>query len=111
MAFIFALSSVSEPPPLPEGSDKHLHALLYAGLGALLVRAWAGGLVGRRIRGTAVVAAVTIAALYGVSDEFHQWFVPPRAVEAGDVAADTIGAAVAALGLYAWSWLVTRRGI
>jgi hypothetical protein len=34
-----------------------------------------------------VLAAVAIAAVYGVSDEFHQWFVPPRTVEAADVAA------------------------
>jgi VanZ family protein len=111
MAFIFTLSSISQPPSLPEGSDKNLHALLYAGLGALLVRAWSGGLLGRRVTATAVTVAVTIAALYGISDEFHQWFVPPRTVEAADVAADTIGAAVAAAVLYAWSWLVNRRGI
>ena len=42
MAFIFALSSISHPPPLPGQSDKLLHGLLYGGLGALFARAVAG---------------------------------------------------------------------
>lgn len=111
MALIFGFSSISQPPALPEGADKNAHALLYAGLGALLVRARNGGLGRRRVTGAAVVAAITIATLYGISDEFHQWFVPPRAVEAADVAADAVGASVAAVSLYLWSWLTHRRGI
>ncbi len=43
MALIFALSSIPSPPITPAGTDKVLHALLYAGLGALLSRAIAGG--------------------------------------------------------------------
>src|SRR3954463_8185936 len=96
MAFIFGLSSVSHPPALPQGTDKDLHALLYSGLGILLIRALARG---RRagVTGRIVVAAVVIATLYGVTDEFHQYFVPPRQVEALDVMADGIGASAAAI--------------
>ena len=108
MGFIFALSSVSNTPAMPGGVDKDLHALLYAGLGVLLVRARAGGL-GREVTIPMVVWAVVVAAAYGVSDECHQWFVPPRQVEAADVLADTIGATLAASGLFAWS-RVTRAG-
>lgn len=110
MAMIFAFSSISQPPALPQGADKGAHALLYAGLGALLVRAWAGGLR-RAVMMSAVIAAILISALYGISDEVHQWFVPPRSVEAMDVVADTVGATAAAVGLYLWSWWVRPRGI
>jgi VanZ family protein len=104
MALIFGLSSLSQTPDLPGGSDKVLHGLLYAGLGGLLTRALAGGLR-RRVTVAAVAGAIVIAAAYGVSDEFHQWFVPPRQVESLDVLADTIGAACAAAIVYVWSRL------
>jgi VanZ family protein len=106
MAFIFGLSSISETPDLPGGSDKGLHAVLYAGLGFLLVRALAGGLL-RPITVAMALTATVIGGVYGISDEFHQHFVPPRQVEALDVVADTIGTAVAAFAVYGWS---RRRG-
>jgi VanZ family protein len=107
LAFIFFLSSLSNTPQLPEGSDKNLHALLYAGLGVLLVRAQAAG-IWRPVSWRMVVLTVVAAALYGVSDEFHQWFVPPRQVEVADVMADTIGAAIAATMLRVRSWWAHR---
>jgi len=102
MAFIFALSSISQTPALPGGTDKDLHALLYGGLGLLLVRALSGGW-DRPIALRTVFLTVLFCCVYGISDEFHQWFVPPRQVEAYDVVADTVGGAIAALGLYLWS--------
>jgi VanZ family protein len=108
MALIFLLSSISHPPTLPEGADKNLHALLYAGLGVLLVRALAGG-VHRRVLARSALIAVAIAAAYGVTDEFHQWFVPPRSVEGLDVVADTLGAALAASVLWVRSALAFRE--
>ena len=107
MAFIFALSSIADTPALPDGADKNLHALLYAGLGLLLVRAFAGGLW-QPVSLVSVGLTILVAALYGASDEFHQWFVPPRAVEAADVVADTIGAGVAAVAMYVRSRAVHR---
>ncbi len=110
LAFIFALSSVSHPPELPAGSDKQLHALLYSGLGVLLARALAGGLR-RRVTLSVAFAATLLAGLYGVSDEFHQYFVPPRQVETLDVVADTAGAAIAAFALHAWGIIRDRYGL
>ena len=107
MAFIFALSSVATFPAVPGGSDKPLHALLYAGLSVLLIRALAGGFH-RIVRPAMVLVTVVIAAAYGVSDEFHQSFVSSRHPDAMDVIADTIGAALAAGALFAWSRF-TRR--
>jgi VanZ family protein len=71
---------------------------LYAGLGALLVRALAGGWRWRVSLGIAT-AAVVIATGYGITDEMHQWFVPTRQMDLADVVADALGALVAAAGL------------
>jgi VanZ family protein len=110
MAVIFGLSSVSRTPAFVSGVDKYLHALLYGGLGALLVRALAGGW--RQPVSLAVVAtAIAVGAAYGVSDEFHQSFVPMRSVEAMDVVADTVGTALAALALYGWDIIRARHDL
>jgi VanZ family protein len=110
LALIFGLSSIANPPELPEGSDKDLHALLYSGLGLLLVRGLAGGF-DRPVRLTLVVIATVLSALYGVSDEIHQYFVPPRRVEVLDVVADTIGAGLGAVALFAWGIIRDRHGL
>ena len=103
MMLIFWLSSISTPPDLPSGvSDKGAHLLLYAGLGALLVRAHAGGWRRRVTLGIAATA-IAVATLYGISDEVHQYFVPPREVELRDILADAIGASLSAGALYVWS--------
>jgi len=107
MALIFGLSSISQTPAFVGGVDKYLHAALYSGLAVLIVRALAGGW-GRRVTIGIVVATIAIAAAYGVSDEFHQSFVPRRSVEAMDVVADTVGASVAAFALYAWDIIRSR---
>ncbi len=105
MALIFWLSSLTETPDLSAaGGDKSLHGLLYAGLGALLARAFAGG-VGRAVTPAIALSAMAIATIYGVSDEFHQWFVPNRQPDAFDVVADAIGAAAASGLLVLWSRL------
>jgi hypothetical protein len=99
MAVIFGFSSIPDLQALPGGmSDKSGHAIGYAILGALVLRALAGG----RLAGMSwprAVAAVLLAALYGVSDEFHQSFVPGRSSDARDVVADALGALAASLAL------------
>ena len=54
-------------------------------------------------------AAVVVATLYGISDEIHQYFVPPRQVEVRDILADALGASLAAGALYAWSCFADAR--
>ena len=101
MAAIFVLSSIPNPPTVPQpGSDKVLHFLLYGGLAVLIVRAVAGGF-DRPVTIRTVIVAVIVSALYGATDELHQHFVPPRQMDAWDLAADSVGAAASALALYA----------
>ncbi len=113
MALIFGLSSVAQPPELPgpgiEYFDKYVHVILYAGLSAWFIRARAGGW-SRRITLGAALTAVIFSTAYGVTDELHQYFVPPRQSDALDVAADAIGATLAAGLLYA-GIIRTRHGL
>lgn len=106
MAAIFWLSSLSSPPSPPGVSDKWQHAVAYAGLAVVALRATAGGRWGGVTR-AALAAAWLIAVLYGVSDEFHQAFTPGRTPDVMDVAADAIGALAGTGAIGAWS--IIRR--
>jgi VanZ family protein len=82
------LSSVPDVPGpswVPYG-DKIAHVALYAVLGATL--AWGRWSSGRRLSHVLLVLA---GLLYGVSDEWHQRFVPGRDPSAGDLLADFVG--------------------
>jgi VanZ family protein len=110
MALIFYASSLSELPSIASRtSDKLEHGLAYSGLAALMVRALAGGLRWPLAVRTAVLA-VALAAVYGASDEIHQYFVPHRTMDVYDLLADTTGAAAAAGALYAWGIIRARNG-
>jgi VanZ family protein len=106
MAGIFVASSISQPP-MPAGvSDVSLHAIAYFVLALLLIRALAEG----RWTGVTparVILAVIITVLYGLSDEWHQSFVPSRHADVRDVVADAIGACMAAVAV--WAWSIIRR--
>ena len=92
-ALVIFTASASPAPefPIPFWNfDKLLHLAEYALFGILL---------GRAIKGTRpdinlwklywLVAA--IALIYGISDEFHQAFVPGRTVSVWDALSDGIG--------------------
>ena len=99
---IFYLSAQPHPEEqlpsflLKEVSDKVLHLLEYAVLGALCYRAFRWGLNGQ-VAARALIIAIVAASLYGVTDEVHQLFVPFRESSWLDWLADTIGAAIGAL--------------
>jgi VanZ family protein len=100
---IFFGSSISNPPDvissmLKEVSDKVLHFCEYAILGALSYRACRHA-AGTWVAQYALMAAAAGCALYGLSDEIHQLFVPFREADALDLVADTAGGIVGA-----WSW-------
>ncbi len=96
---IFALSMQSKLP-IPEkaafpGLDKLLHATAFGAL-AFAFSFWFSDArwAAKPVKYIALVC--TAAALYGVSDEFHQYFVPGRDTSVYDWFADCTGAATAA---------------
>jgi VanZ family protein len=104
-ALIFALSSVSNVPALPiRVGDKVAHVVLYAGFGFLVTRALAGG-SGRQVTARAALAALAFCAVYGLSDEIHQLFVPRRMFDLTDLAADVAGGGLGSAAWWMWSTL------
>ncbi len=93
MALIFFLSGQSTLPDLtggwPEIQDIVGHFAAY-GVLALL---WRWALAGAGVRRAGLWAFVA-AVLYGISDEFHQSFVPGRHPDLFDILTDAAGAAV-----------------
>ena len=79
---------------IPFGAPDYVaHAINYAVLGVLLVWALAGG-QWRAITGSVIAAAVLLAVVFGIADEFHQSFIPGREATVKDVIADAVGASV-----------------
>jgi len=100
MALIFILSSGSLPAihvPFPH-PDKIAHFCVYGALAFLLGRAaqWSWGWSWKK----AACFAIIVSSVYGITDEWHQSYVPGRSVEVADWMADTIGAAVGQVVLY-----------
>ena len=106
LALIFALSSIRVvriPVVKFTMADKVLHAIEYAGLTAVLFRALRFTRRPWLYRWAALVA-LGLASLYGATDEVHQFYVG-RSADAGDWLADTIGAALMAAALLAYTEL------
>lgn len=94
MALIFVLSSMKIVTPAIEEfplQDKGVHFVEYGVLGFLCATASLRTWTDRGALRVAMVGAL-LAAAWGLSDEFHQAFVPGRAAEFGDLVADTLGA-------------------
>jgi VanZ family protein len=108
MALLFALSSTASPPSPAQVDDKLQHFIGYGGLGVVTLRATAGGAFTGITAGTAAAAWV-IASVYGVTDEYHQRFVPGRSADAADAVADAAGAATAIGVVWAFGIIVRSR--
>jgi VanZ family protein len=106
MAILFQLSSHPALPGSTLTPDWVQHAVAYAGLAAVTLRATSGGRWAG-VTAASLAAAWLIATIYGASDELHQAFVPSRTADLRDLAADAAGAA-AGLGA-AWAWGIIRR--
>ncbi len=81
-----------------EFTRRLFHLLLYLGLGYLVYRALIFS-TGRYAFWVALMAC----SLYGLSDEFHQRFVPGRTFQWPDLAFDIFGAL---LGILLYHWVV-----
>jgi VanZ family protein len=99
---IFYVSSQQLGPELdllPPNTDKLLHAAEYAVFGVLTYHALGASYHPWRNRRLHLVVAIAIGLAYGITDEFHQSFVPTRDSDPRDVVADTIGTAIGAWSL------------
>jgi len=99
-ALIFYLSSQPsiDMPALFPGQDKLFHLIAFGTLGFLTT-----GTLQLLPEGypTRQVWLVTLTVmLYGILDEFHQYFVPGRSADVYDVLADAIGALLGAWTMY-----------
>ena len=98
MAVIFGLSSIpgKDIPDIGiEGLDKIAHMVEYGILGFLLIRAFlksrndpAGSNI--NLAGM-IILSIIIASVYGITDEWHQGFVPGRTPDFLDLLADFAG--------------------
>lgn len=105
-AGIYWMSSRSKLPDTPDFipfKDKIAHAVIYAGLAAVVS-------VGIRRSNESVrpreqfLLPLLFAALYGLSDEIHQYFVPDRTCDVWDWLVDCLGAAAMQYLLCAKVW-------
>lgn len=97
MALLFGASAQSgiaaASVPAPDWLS---HGSAYLVLATLVCRALSGGFR-RPVGGRELLLAVALCTLYGLSDEYHQSFVPGRDASAGDVLKDFSGALVGAM--------------
>lgn len=106
MGIIFYLShqpnDFAELPPLI-GVDKLLHIIAYSSLAGTFLYALKP-LVHNSNRSVTAVVIVLFCIIYGISDEFHQSFIPGRFSSIWDVLADGLGA------LLVVGWWLRREG-
>ena len=103
-AVIFWLSSMSHPLPfLPDLQkyqfDKLLHVIEYGFFGWLLIRAQFLSFPKTSLKILAATAFF-LGVFYGLSDEWHQSFVPYRDASLYDFAVDAAGVG---LGILVWT--------
>ncbi len=95
MSLIFYLSSMNDGlPDLPSNFDKVVHAMIYIPLAFLLYISLNRSGITRFL----FITAFFLAGIYGITDEFHQSFVPGRDSSVGDIAADFAGAFLGSCG-------------
>ncbi len=94
LSFIFEFFSNECPIPiLSLFIDKLFHAGIYGLLGLLFYLSLRESGIYRHL----FLLSVVLAVGYGVTDEFHQSFVPGRFASAGDLLADLAGALIGGL--------------
>lgn len=94
-AVVYISGSVNDGKTLYAQLDhlvrKSAHFMVYFILGALTQRAYWHSAKQKHPLRTLILALVT-CALYAVSDEIHQYFVPGRAMMLSDMLLDSVGA-------------------
>jgi len=81
-------------------ADKLAHLSVYAVLCITVIYAFPDR-YRRSAKGMVIGVSIVLCLVYGLSDEFHQSFIPGRYPSIADVAADVIGASLACM---IWLW-------
>ncbi|NOX08830.1 MAG: VanZ family protein [Gammaproteobacteria bacterium] len=89
-------------PIIFQAQDKLVHAIAYGALAFFLA-----GALQQWIKkdGTRFFTACLVVILYGISDEWHQYYTPGRHADIYDVIADAVGA-ILGVGLF---YLLSRK--
>ncbi len=108
---IFVLSSIPDFGALEKSfltkHDKITHLIVYGLLAWWVLWGWVKGL--RETPGTLrFILTALVTAAYGVSDEFHQAFIPGRLASVDDWLADVIGGLLGSI-VFATMALAIRR--
>ncbi len=99
--------------PLPENLphplyfDKALHFAAYALLSILFFRAYRTTRIKAHVK-TVMLLSILSSALYGISDEIHQHFVPYRHADFLDVLADILGSIS---GVYFYRFILPKLSV
>jgi VanZ family protein len=104
MAAVFFVSSLSNLGKAGRVPDWISHPVEY-GAGAVLVCRALAAQRRRPLTLSAALIATLLTTAYGVTDEYHQSFVPGRTADPADVVKDLAGAAIACALYRGW----TRR--
>lgn len=99
--FIFIQSAFPSPESMPEipHMDKVNHFIAYAIMGILFFRAYRT----LRLRNNTIlliILSILSSTFYGLTDEFHQFFVPERHMDMMDLLADAVGSCIGVVGYY-----------
>ena len=93
---IFIFSNQSYPPIIDLGfqwNDKLLHLISYFAYGSTLIFFLFGSFENINFK-RAIMFILFFGALFGISDELHQSFIPGRDAEVFDLIADCLGIAI-----------------
>lgn len=102
LAVILWLTLAPEPfgnqsPELFPGADKVVHAIMFAGLSAMILLDCQRTSDWKLLRTTAAATAAALSAATGITVEFLQlWMDLGRSFEFADIVADTTGASLSA---------------
>lgn len=102
---LFVFSSIHYPPEIKlfiTFSDKFKHAVVYGIFGFLIARAFYNQTRYSPLKKNLFLFTLLLGTLYGISDEFHQYFVPGRSSDVLDVVADSVGTAIGFLIFRFW---------
>lgn len=95
LGLIYYLSSIPGSEITVQTPDYLLHGLAFGGLSLLLTIFFRFTMDLR----SSVGCSLLLTFLFALSDESHQFFVPGRVSDWGDILADMLGAVIGQLGL------------